>query len=222
MPESRNHSTTADTSTEAQLRALLARRILVLDGAMGTMIQRYRLSEADFRGTDRSQRFAAHPTDLMGNNELLQLNRPEIIQEIHEQYLEAGSDIVETNTFGATRVAQADYGLAELAYEMNVAAARLARAACDRFSTPQRRRFVAGAMGPTPRTASISPDVNDPGARNITFAELAQAYGEQARGLLDGGADLLLVETIFDTLNAKAAVFAIEEEFDRRGARPDR
>jgi len=209
----------AAPTTEEVLRSLLARRILVLDGAMGTMIQRYRLTEADFRGSDRTQRFAAHPTDLKGNNELLQLNRPEVIQEIHEQYLAAGSDIVETNTFGATRVAQADYGLAELAYEMNVEAARVARRACERFATPEHPRFVAGAMGPTPRTASISPDVNDPGARNITFAELAYAYGEQARGLLDGGADLLLVETIFDTLNAKAAVFAIEEEFERRGAR---
>jgi len=205
----------AAPSTEQTLRALLAQRILVLDGAMGTMIQRYRLAEDDFRGA----RFAAHPTDLKGNNELLQLVRPQIIQEIHEQYLEAGSDIIETNTFGATRVAQADYGLADLAYEMNVEAARVARRACARFATAERPRFVAGAMGPTPRTASISPDVNDPGARNVTFAELALAYGEQARGLLDGGADLLLVETIFDTLNAKAAVFAIEQEFERRGAR---
>jgi len=209
----------ATPSTEDVLRSLLARRILVLDGAMGTMIQRYKLTEADFRGADRSTRFAAHAADLKGNNELLQINRPEVIQEIHEQYLAAGSDIVETNTFGATRVAQADYGLAELAYEMNVEAARVARRACERFATPEHPRFVAGAMGPTPRTASISPDVNDPGARNITFAELAESYGEQARGLLDGGADLLLVETIFDTLNAKAAVFAIEAEFERRGAR---
>ncbi len=209
----------ADSTTERKLRSLMARRLVVLDGAMGTMIQRYRLAESDFRGTDRSQRFAHHPTDLKGNNELLQLNRPEIIQEIHEQYLDAGSDIIETNTFGATRIAQADYGLAELAYEMNVEAARVARRACTRFASAQSPRFVAGAMGPTPRTASISPDVNDAGARNVTFEELAAAYGEQARGLLDGGADLLLVETIFDTLNAKAAVFAIEEEFERRGTR---
>ena len=206
-------------TTEETLRALLARRIVVLDGAMGTMIQRYRLGEDDFRGIDRTQRFARHSGDLKGNNELLQITRPEVIQQIHEQYLEAGSDIVETNTFGATRIAQADYGLGDLAYEMNLEAARLARRACDRFTTAERARFVAGAMGPTPRTASISPDVNDPGARNVTFAELVVAYGEQARGLLDGGADLLLVETIFDTLNAKAAVFAIEEEFERRGAR---
>jgi 5-methyltetrahydrofolate--homocysteine methyltransferase len=209
----------SSSSTEEILRSLLARRILILDGAMGTMIQRHRLREEDFRGLDRTQRFAAHSTDLRGNNELLQLTRPEILQEIHEQYLAAGSDIIETNTFGATRVAQADYGLEELAYEMNVEAARVARRACARHATAAHPRFVAGAMGPTPRTASISPDVNDPGARNIDFAELALAYGEQARGLLDGGADLLLVETIFDTLNAKAAVFAIEEEFERRGAR---
>jgi 5-methyltetrahydrofolate--homocysteine methyltransferase len=206
-------------AVETTLRELLARRILVLDGAMGTMIQRYKLGEEDFRGLDRTQRFAAHPTDLKGDNELLQLTRPELIQEIHEQYLQAGSDIVETNTFGANRIAQADYGLADLAYEMNVEAARIARRACARFTTEGRPRFAAGALGPTPRTASISPEVNDPGARNVTFAELAQAYGEQARGLLDGGADLLLVETIFDTLNAKAAIFAIEEEFERRGAR---
>ncbi|SPE31500.1 homocysteine-N5-methyltetrahydrofolate transmethylase, B12-dependent [Burkholderiales bacterium] len=212
-------SPVATSPAEQALRELLSRRILILDGAMGTMIQRYRLTEEDFRGVDRTQRFAAHPVDLKGNNELLQLNRPEVIQQIHEQYLEAGADIVETNTFGATRVAQADYGLAELAYEMNVEAARVARRACARFAGAGQPRFVAGAMGPTPKTASISPDVNDPGARNITFAELALAYGEQARGLLDGGADLLLVETIFDTLNAKAAVFAIEEEFERRGLR---
>jgi 5-methyltetrahydrofolate--homocysteine methyltransferase len=206
------------SATEAALRSLLAQRILVLDGAMGTMIQRYRLTETDFRGGPGG-RFAGHPIDLRGNNELLQLVRPAVIQEIHEQYLEAGSDIVETNTFGANRIAQQDYDLAPLAYEMNLEAARVARRACDKFSRPDRRRFVAGAMGPTPRTASISPDVNDPGARNVTFAQLVEAYTEQARGLLDGGVDLLLVETIFDTLNAKAAVFAIEGEFERRGAR---
>jgi len=189
---------------EAQLRDLLARRILILDGAMGTMIQRYKLSEADFRGT----RFAQHRRDLRGNNELLQLTAPHIVREIHEQYLAAGADIVSTNTFGGTRTAQEDYGLAEVAYEMNVEAAKLARAAADRYATAERPRFVAGAMGPTPKTASISPDVNDPGARNVTFDDLVLAYGEQARGLLDGGADILLVETIFDTLNAKAAIFA--------------
>ncbi|MBS1163765.1 MAG: metH, partial [Burkholderiaceae bacterium] len=172
------------SAVERQLRDLLARRILILDGAMGTI---YRLGEADFRGT----RFAAHPRDLKGNNELLQLTAPQVVREIHEQYLAAGADIVSTNTFGATRTAQEDYG----------------------------PRFVAGAMGPTPKTASISPDVNDPGARNVTFDDLVLAYGEQARGLLDGGADILLVETIFDTLNAKAAIFAIEQEFERREAR---
>ncbi len=204
---------------EFELRELLSRRILLLDGAMGTMIQRHLLSEEDFRGLDRSQRFATHPVDLRGNNELLVLTRPELIESIHDQYLEAGADLVETNTFGATSIAQDDYGLAGLAYEMNLHAARIARRACDRHATPQRPRFAAGAMGPTPRTASISPDVNDPGARNVDFDQLALAYGEQARGLLDGGADLLLVETIFDTLNAKAAIYAIEEEFDRRGLR---
>ncbi len=203
------------SSIEARLRDLLARRILILDGAMGTMIQRHNLTETQFRGS----RFAAHHRDLRGNNELLNLTAPEMIGEIHAQYLAAGADIVSTNTFGATRTAQEDYGLAELAYEMNVAAARTARAAADRFATPQKPRFVAGAMGPTPKTASISPDVNDPGARNVTFDDLVLAYGEQARGLLDGGADILLIETIFDTLNAKAAIFAIEEEFERRGQR---
>jgi len=203
------------SAAERQLRDLLARRILILDGAMGTMIQRYKLGEADFRGA----RFAAHARDLRGNNELLQLTAPHIVREIHEQYLAAGADIVSTNTFGGTRTAQEDYGLADLAYEMNVEAAKLARAAADKFTTAEKPRFVAGAMGPTPKTASISPDVNDPGARNVTFDDLVLAYGEQARGLLDGGADILLIETIFDTLNAKAAIFAVEQEFERRGAR---
>ncbi len=203
------------TATESRLRELLARRILILDGAMGTMIQQYRLSEADFRG----ERFAGHPIDLRGNNDLLSLTRPELIREIHEQYLAAGADIIETNTFGATSIAQDDYKLGALAYEMNVAAARIARAAVAQYSSADRPRYVAGALGPTPRTASISPDVNDPGARNVSFDELVAAYGEQARGLLDGGADLLLIETIFDTLNAKAAIFAIEEEFERRAQR---
>ena len=201
------------SATELRLRDLLARRILILDGAMGTMIQRYRLTEADFRGT----RFADHPVDVKGNNELLQLVKPEVIRAIHEQYLAAGADLVETNTFGATRIAQEDYRLGDLAYEMNVAAAKIARAACDKFSTPDKPRFVCGALGPTPKTASISPDVNDPGARNVSFDQLVDSYGEQVRGLLDGGADLLLIETIFDTLNAKAAIFAVEEEFERRG-----
>jgi len=203
------------SATEARLRELMARRILILDGAMGTMIQSHRLTEAQFRG----DRFAGHAVDVRGNNDLLVLTRPEIVREIHEQYLEAGADLIETNTFGATSIAQDDYRLGEFAYEMNVAAARIAKEAAARFDTADRPRFVAGALGPTPKTASISPDVNDPGARNITFDQLAASYGEQARGLLDGGADLLLVETIFDTLNAKAAIFAIEAEFERRGSR---
>ncbi|WP_395139346.1 homocysteine S-methyltransferase family protein [Schlegelella aquatica] len=197
------------------LPELLRQRIVILDGAMGTMIQRYKLGEADYRGT----RFADHPKDLKGDNELLVFTRPEVILEIHERYLAAGADIIETNTFGATRIAQEDYGLAELARELNVEAARLARQACDKYSTPDKPRFVAGAIGPTPRTASISPDVNDPGARNVSFDELRESYYEQAQGLLEGGADLLLVETIFDTLNAKAAIFAIDELFEATGER---
>ena len=199
----------------AALETLLAERIAILDGAMGTMIQRYKLSEADYRGS----RFADHPKDLKGNNELLQFTRPDVISEIHAQYLAAGADIVETNTFGATSVAQDDYGLAHVAREMNVAGARLARAACDRFATADRPRFVAGALGPTPRTASISPDVNDPAARNVTFDALKDAYAEQAAGLLEGGCDLFLVETIFDTLNAKAAIFALDELMEATGER---
>ena len=197
----------------AGLPALLKSRILVLDGAMGTMIQRYKLGEADYRG----ERFAHHPKDLKGNNDLLPLTKPELISEIHEAYLAAGADIVETNTFGATRIAQDDYGLAEHAREMNLAAARLARRACDRLGTPDKPRFVAGALGPTPRTASISPDVNDPAARNVTFDQLREAYLEQAQGLLEGGCDLFLVETIFDTLNAKAAIFALDELMEHSG-----
>jgi 5-methyltetrahydrofolate--homocysteine methyltransferase len=199
----------------AALPEILTRRIVVLDGAMGTMIQRYKLGEADYRG----ERFKDHAKDLKGNNELLQFTRPDVISEIHEQYLAAGADILETNTFGATSVAQEDYGLAPLAREMNLAAARLARAACDEYSTPDKPRFVAGALGPTPRTASISPDVNDPAARNVTFDELRAAYREQAEGLLEGGADLFLVETIFDTLNAKAAIFALDELMEETGER---
>ncbi|MBS0449014.1 MAG: homocysteine S-methyltransferase family protein [Proteobacteria bacterium] len=199
----------------AQLPQILQDRIVILDGAMGTMIQRYKLAEADYRG----ERFQDHPKDLKGNNELLQFTRPDVIREIHEQYLEAGADIIETNTFGATSVAQEDYGLAPYAREMNVAAARLARAACDRYGTPDKPRYVAGALGPTPRTASISPDVNDPAARNVTFAELRDAYKEQASGLLEGGCDLFLVETIFDTLNAKAAIFALDELMEETGER---
>ena len=197
------------------LPQLLSQRIVIIDGAMGTMIQREKLQEADFRG----DRFQDHAQDLKGNNDLLVLTRPDVIQKIHEQYLAAGADLIETNTFGATSIAQEDYRLGHIAYEMNVAAARLARAACDSFSTPDKPRFVAGAVGPTPRTASISPDVNDPGARNVTFDELREAYKEQARGLMDGGCDLFLVETIFDTLNAKAALFALDELMEDTGER---
>ncbi|WP_367394756.1 homocysteine S-methyltransferase family protein [Cupriavidus sp. Agwp_2] len=199
----------------AELPRLLQERILILDGAMGTMIQRYKLTEADYRG----ERFTEHKIDVKGNNELLLLTRPQVISEIHEQYLAAGADLIETNTFGATRVAQEDYKMADLAYEMNVEAARLARAACDKYSTPDKPRFVAGAFGPTPKTASISPDVNDPGARNVTFEELRESYYEQGKALLEGGADVFLVETIFDTLNAKAALFAIDQLFEDTGER---
>ncbi|RYF14478.1 MAG: 5-methyltetrahydrofolate--homocysteine methyltransferase [Comamonadaceae bacterium] len=197
------------------LPELLKQRILILDGAMGTMIQRFKLTEADFRG----ERFSDHPKDLKNNSDLLVLTRPDVIRDIHEGYLAAGADIIETNTFGASAIAQDDYGLGHLAREMNVAAAKLARAAADKFSTPDKPRFVAGALGPTPRTASISPDVNDPGARNVDFEQLRAAYKEQVEGLLEGGADLLLVETIFDTLNAKAALFAIDEVFAQTGER---
>jgi 5-methyltetrahydrofolate--homocysteine methyltransferase len=202
-------------SRGAELPRILQSRIVVLDGAMGTMIQRHKLGEADYRG----ERFAGHPKDLKGNNELLQLTQPALIGAIHAAYLDAGADIVETNTFGATRIAQQDYGLEGFAFEMNVAAARLAREACDRFSSADKPRFVAGALGPTPRTASISPDVNDPAARNVTFDELRAAYFEQAQGLLEGGCDLFLVETIFDTLNAKAAIFALDELMEQTGER---
>ncbi|MFW5833139.1 MAG: homocysteine S-methyltransferase family protein [Pseudomonadota bacterium] len=198
------------------LDAAAAARILVLDGAMGTMIQAEKPTEADYRG----ERFRDHPKDLAGDNELLTLTRPELIEGIHRAFLEAGCDIVETNTFSATRISQADYGLEDLAFELNVEAAKLARRAVDAFSTPERPRWVAGAIGPTNRTASISPDVNDPGYRNITFDELAAAYGEAARGLLEGGVDILLVETIFDTLNAKAAIFALETLRDELGDLP--
>jgi 5-methyltetrahydrofolate--homocysteine methyltransferase len=199
----------------AALAAVLQQRIAIIDGAMGTMIQRYKLGEADFRST----RFADHGKDLKGNNDLLVLTRPDVIGEIHRQYLAAGADLIETNTFGATSVAQEDYDLGHIAREMNVAAARIARAAADAYSTPDKPRFVAGALGPTPRTASISPDVNDPGARNTSFDQLRDAYREQAEGLLEGGCDLFLVETIFDTLNAKAAIFALDELMEDSGER---
>ena len=207
--------TTPEYTRGTALAGVLAKRIAIIDGAMGTMIQRYKLSEADFRG----QRFAQHGKDLKGNNDLLVMTRPDVIKEIHSQYLAAGADLIETNTFGATSVAQEDYGLAHVAREMNVAAARIAREAADAYSSPDKPRFVAGALGPTPRTASISPDVNDPGARNTSFDELRGAYREQAEGLLEGGCDLFLVETIFDTLNAKAAIFALDELMEETGER---
>ena len=202
--------------TRAQaLPATLQQRFVILDGAMGTMIQRFKLTEEQYRGA----RFKDFHRDVKGNNELLSLTRPDVISAIHEQYLSCGADLIETNTFGATSIAQADYDMADLAYEMNVASARLARAACDKIATPDHPRYVAGALGPTPKTASISPDVNDPGARNITFEQLRAAYLEQALGLIEGGADVLLVETIFDTLNAKAALFAVDEAFAQTGER---
>jgi 5-methyltetrahydrofolate--homocysteine methyltransferase len=208
--------------TRAQvLPELLAKRILVLDGAMGTMIQRFKLGEAQYRGErfkDFGKTLGQHK-DVKGNNELLSLTRPDVIGSIHERYLAAGADLIETNTFGATRIAQADYDMADLAFEMNLVSAKLARAACDKFSTPEKPRFVLGALGPTPKTASISPDVNDPGARNVNFEQLRAAYYEQVQALVQGGADALLVETIFDTLNAKAALFAIDEYFEASGER---
>ncbi|MCC7005546.1 MAG: homocysteine S-methyltransferase family protein [Ottowia sp.] len=219
MPDLSLHYTRA-----ASFPALLKERILILDGAMGTMIQRYRLSEQQYRGAkpnhDPSEaRFAQHPVDVKGNNELLTLTQAHIIRTIHEEYLAAGADVIETNTFGATSIAQADYQMEEWVVEMNVCAAQLARAACAKYSTPEKPRFVAGALGPTPKTASMSPDVNDPGARNVSFEALRKAYYIQSKALLEGGCDLLLVETIFDTLNAKAALFAIDELFEESGER---
>ncbi|OGA03630.1 MAG: methionine synthase, partial [Betaproteobacteria bacterium RIFCSPLOWO2_02_64_14] len=197
-----------------EIEALLGERILILDGAMGTMIQTYRLDEAGYRGA----RFAGHAHDLKGNNDLLTLTQPQLIREIHAQYLDAGADIIETNTFNSTSIAQADYHLEHVVYDLNLEGARLARAVADEYETKDSRRprFVAGALGPTNRTASISPDVNDPGYRNVTFDELKAAYAEAVSGLVDGGVDILLLETIFDTLNAKAALFAIDEFFESR------
>jgi len=188
---------------------ILKTRILVLDGAMGTMIQKHKLEEEDFRG----ERFKNHPSSLKGNNDLLSLTRPEIIKDIHRQYYNAGADFVETNTFSSTTIAMEDYGLEEIVYELNFESAKIAKEVADEFkiSEPDKPRFVIGTMGPTNRTASLSPDVNNPGFRAVTFNDLKIAYREQAKGLIDGGADVLMVETIFDTLNAKAALFAIQE-----------
>jgi 5-methyltetrahydrofolate--homocysteine methyltransferase len=210
-------SSEAALSRREQLETLLRQRILILGGAMGTLIQAERLDEAGFRG----KAFREHPRDLKGCNDLLSLTRPEIVESIHHRYLAAGADIIETNTFTATRIAQSDYGLEGIVREMNAAAARIAREAADarEAAEPDRPRFVAGAIGPTNRTASISPDVNDPAARNVTFEELAEAYQEAAEGLIEGGADILLIETIFDTLNAKAAIFALDELMEESGER---
>src|SRR5258706_9822558 len=204
-------------ATLDRLHRLLASRILVLDGAMGTMIQRHKLGESDFRG----ERFRDHSRDLRGDNDLLVLTRPDLIAAIHREYLEAGSDIIETNTFNSNAISQADYALEPIVYELNATAATLARAAADEWTarTPDQPRFVAGSMGPTNRILSISPDVNNPAVRDMTFDELREAYQEQTRGLLDGGCDLLLLETIVDTLNAKAAIVAIEEVFEEQGVR---
>ena len=196
-----------------QLYAALGERILILDGAMGTMIQREKLQEADYRG----ERFADYPSDIKGNNDLLVLTQPDLIERLHREYLEAGADIIETNTFNATRLSQSDYDMENLVPELNRIAAEVARRAADALSTPEKPRFVAGVIGPTSRTASISPDVNDPGARNVTFEKLVENYIEAAENLIDGGSDLILIETIFDTLNAKAAIYALKEVFDRRG-----
>lgn len=200
---------------QEQLYKALESRILILDGAMGTMIQKYRFSEADYRG----DRFCEFEHPLQGNNDLLSLTQPEAILRIHQQYLEVGADIIETNTFSSTTIGMADYHMADLAYELNVESARIARRAADEYTskTPLKPRFVAGAIGPTNRTASMSPDVNDPGFRAVSFDDLREAYKSQAEGLLDGGCDIFLVETIFDTLNAKAALFALEEVKEERG-----
>jgi len=212
-----------------QLLDALAQRILIIDGAMGTMLQSYKLDESGYRGkrfADGRDAHAMHEhhgpgCDLKGNNDLLSLTQPDIIKAVHGAYLDAGADLIETNTFNSTSISQADYHLEHLAADLNREGARLARAACDaaEAKTPGQPRFAIGVLGPTSRTASISPDVNNPGFRNVTFEELAAAYAESTRGLLDGGADVIMVETIFDTLNAKAALFAVAQEFERRGAR---
>ncbi|EIL92880.1 cobalamin-dependent methionine synthase I [Rhodanobacter fulvus Jip2] len=211
----------------ALLEAALATRILILDGGMGTMLQAHQLDETSFRGErfehghDGHAHDHAGSCDLKGNNDLLSLTKPEIIRGVHDAYLEAGADLIETNTFNSTRISQADYKLQHLAQELNREGAKLARAACDAMTakTPDKPRFVIGVLGPTSRTASLSPDVNDPGFRNVTFEELVENYTESATGLIEGGADVLMVETIFDTLNAKAALFALSELFHQRGAR---
>jgi 5-methyltetrahydrofolate--homocysteine methyltransferase len=193
------------------IKDILKERILIIDGAMGTMIQRYKLEEADYRG----ERFKNWHTDVKGNNDLLSITQPQIIEAIHGQYLEAGADIIETNTFSSTSIAQADYEMQSLAYELNVASAKCARNAADKFTAinPDKPRFVAGAIGPLNKTLSLSPDVNNPGYRAVSFDEVAEAYTEQIKGLVDGGVDIILIETIFDTLNAKAAIYAAKNYF---------
>jgi 5-methyltetrahydrofolate--homocysteine methyltransferase len=199
-------------SRTEQLKKALKDRILVIDGAMGTMIQGYNLTESDYRG----ERFADYPSDLKGNNDLLSLTRPDVIQAIHTEYLNAGADVIETNTFNSTHIAQEDYSLGHLAEELSREGARLARIAADEATAlnPEKPRYVAGVLGPTPKTASISPDVNDPAKRNITFDQLEQDYYAATRGLVEGGSDIILIETIFDTLNAKAAIYAVKHFFD--------
>src|SRR5947207_2570110 len=201
-----------------ELEALLRERIVIIDGAMGTMIQTYKLEESAYRG----DRFREWRKDLKGNNDLLNITRPKVIEEIHRKYLEAGADIIETNTFNSQSISLADYGMESLAYELSKAGAECARRAADAVMTaqPGRSGFVAGALGPTTRTSSISTDVNNPAARGVTYDELVAAYTEQVRGLLNGGADILLVETIFDTLNSKAAFFAIEKVYEERKLQP--
>ena len=210
-------STDTRSTTFATLHRLLRERVLTLDGAMGTMIQRYKLTEADFRG----ERFAAHPKDQRGNSDVLILTRPDVISAIHHEYLAAGADIIETNTFSSTVIGQSDYALEPYVYELNLEGARLAKAAAVEWTkkTPEQPRFAAGSMGPMNRTLSISPDVNDPAFRGMTFDQAREAYEEQVRGLIDGGADVLLLETIFDTLNAKAGIVAIENVFEEKGIR---
>ncbi|MDC0626208.1 homocysteine S-methyltransferase family protein, partial [Methylophilaceae bacterium] len=207
-------------NTEEFLKAELQKRILFMDGAMGTMIQQHQFNEEDYRG-ERFKSFAAPEGErelfLKGNNELLSITQPAVIQKIHEDYLAAGADIIETNTFGANSVAQEDYFMASLVKEMNIESIKLAKAAAEKYSTKDKPRFVAGAIGPTPKTASISPDVNDPGARNITFDQLFDSYAEQAETLISAGADIILIETVFDTLNCKAAIAAVQSTFDQLG-----
>src|SRR5690606_1462482 len=207
----------ASNDVSARIQSLAQQRILIIDGAMGTALQGYGLTERDYRG----ERLAGHPRDLKGNNDILVLTRPDVVRQIHRDYLDADADILETNTFGATRVAQADYGTEDLAFEINYAAARIARELADEYSdrNPDKRRFVAGAIGPMNRSLSISPDVNDPGARSVTFDQVRDAYAEQVRGLIEGGVDILLAETVFDTLNLKACLLAIEEIFAEKGVR---